>query len=41
MSYSKDLRKHAIEIVIEKKNSMRSASKIFGIQHNEKMGKNI
>ena len=34
MSYSKDLRKCAIDFVIEGKNSMRSASKIFGIQYN-------
>ncbi|MCK5719523.1 MAG: hypothetical protein KAH84_06170 [Thiomargarita sp.] len=34
MSYSKDLRKRAIDFVIEGKNSMRSTSKIFGIQYN-------
>ena len=33
MSYSKELRKRAIDFVIEK-NSMRSTSKIFGIQYN-------
>ena len=34
MNYSKDLRKCAIDFVIEKKNSMRSASKIFDIHYN-------
>ena len=33
MSYSKSLRKRTIDFVIEKKNSMRSASKIFGGIH--------
>ena len=41
MSYSKDLRKRAIDFVIEENNSMRSASKIFGVQYNTEMGKNI
>ncbi|MDM8566151.1 IS630 transposase-related protein, partial [Candidatus Halobeggiatoa sp. HSG11] len=34
MSYSIDFRKRAIDFVIEEKNSMRSASKIFDIQYN-------
>jgi len=34
MSYSKDLRKSVINYVIEKNNSMRNASQIFGVHYN-------
>lgn len=34
MSYSKDLRKSVIDYVIEKNNSMKSASGIFGVHYN-------
>lgn len=34
MSYSEDLRKCAIDFVIEEKNSMKKASKIFNVHYN-------
>ena len=34
MSYSKDLRKRAIDLVIEENKSMRSVSQLFGVQYN-------